>query len=529
MFFSKRPADSTRSQGNSATKRRKPANKRNARFIPGVEQLEIRAVPAATLSLSAAGVLTVNGTAAKDSIVFTQANGRVSVGGVSKTFSADAVKSITVKTGAGNDSVSLTGLTTQWNKPITIKNSAGNDSIKLLDGRLTSLNGKNTSLSIPASSTTPETTVPSNDGSGDWFDQNIQDAALRQLLRTSYGDQVLSRTDVLAVFNQVKNDGTVTTDEFNDLKDVANNTSLFGSSSYVADITQNVVLGNAANAKYQGASLGNLSVGDSAAKLDKLVNKWFVGLDRPVASYPGMTVTYVTANGSLFGSGGPNYTDVRQGATGDCYFVGTLAEVAQESPATIQNMFVVNGDGTYGVRFYQNGVSRWVTVDSQLPTYSGGWFLYANMGSHASDASNVLWVALAEKAYVQMNEAGWLRPASWGGGVNSYEGIEGGMFTDAAKQIANRAGSNFTVSSSIDTSLNNAVTTGKLVGFASKGTPADSRVVGNHQYVVVGYNNSTKTVTLYNPWGTNNGSSYPGLLNLTLSQLGSSFDYWSVA
>ncbi len=524
MFFSKRPSRPARSQRNSRSNR---ANKRNARFIPGVEQLEIRAVPAATLSLSAAGMLTVNGTSGKDSIVFTQTNGRVSVAGVSKSFAADSVKSITVNTGAGNDSVSLSGLNSSpWTKPITIKNAAGIDAIKLLNGTTTNLNGTNSTLTIPASGGS----TPNNNGTGDWFDQNIQDAALRQLLRTSYADQVLNRTDVLAVFNQVRSDGTVTTDEFNDLKDVASNTSLFGSSSYIADITQNVVLGNAANAKYQGTTLGNLSAGASAAKLDKLVNKWFVGADRPVASYSGMTVTYVTANGSLFGSGGPKYTDVRQGAVGDCYFVGTLAEVALRTPATIQNMFVINGDGSYGVRFYQNGTSRWVTVDSQLPTYSGGWFLYANMGSRASDASNVLWVALAEKAYVQMNEAGWLRPAGWGGGINSYDGIEGGMFTDAARQIANRAGSNYYVNgTSDDASLNNAVTTGKLVGFASKGTPADSRVVGNHQYVVVGYNSSTKTVTLFNPWGMNNGSSYPGLVNLTLSQLGSSFDYWSVA
>jgi len=34
----------------------------------------------------------------------------------------------------------------------------------------------------------------------------------------------------------------------------------------------------------------------------------------------------------------------------------------------------------------------------------------------------VLWVALAEKAYVQMNEAGWLRPSSSGGGQNAYFG-----------------------------------------------------------------------------------------------------------
>src|SRR5262249_19744314 len=154
------------------------------------------------------------------------------------------------------------------------------------------------------------------------------------------------------------------------------------------------------------------------------------------------------------------------------------------------------------------------------------WFLYANMGSLANSTSNVLWVALAEKAYAQMNEAGWLRPSSWGGGQNAYSGIEGGMFTDVTKQVANRVGSSYYVNgTSDDTSLANAVTSGKLIGFASKSSPANSQVVGNHQYVVIAYNSSTKTVTLFNPWGINNGSNYPGLINLTLTQLTTSFDY----
>jgi len=46
---------------------------------------------------------------------------------------------------------------------------------------------------------------------------------------------------------------------------------------------------------------------------------------------------------------------------------------------------------------------------------------------------------------------------------------------------------------------------------------------------VVAYNSSTQTVTLFNPWGIGNGSSYPGLLELNLSQLDASFDYWTVA
>ena len=46
-----------------------------------------------------------------------------------------------------------------------------------------------------------------------------------------------------------------------------------------------------------------------------------------------------------------------------------------------------------------------------------------------------------------------------------------------------------------------------------------SRIGGGHQYIVVGYNSSTQTVTLFNPWGINNGSEYPGLVNMTLSQI----------
>src|SRR5262245_57985878 len=102
-------------------------------------------------------------------------------------------------------------------------------------------------------------------------------------------------------------------------------------------------------------------------------------------------------------------------------------------------MFIANGDGTYMVRFYDHGTPHYVTVDSQLPVYGGGYLAFANMGGQASDTSNVLWVALAEKAYVQMNEAGWLRSATMGGGLNSYQAIAGGWFSAAASQIANRA------------------------------------------------------------------------------------------
>ena len=47
--------------------------------------------------------------------------------------------------------------------------------------------------------------------------------------------------------------------------------------------------------------------------------------------------------------------------------------------------------------------------------------------------------------------------------------------------------------------------------------------------MLVGYNASTQTVTLFNPWGINNGSSYPGLITLTLSEVANNFDAWSTS
>ena len=506
-----------------ATKSKRAAT---TRFIPACERLESRELLAVSATLSA-GVLTVKGTTVNESIVLRQANSRVSVDGLSKSFATSSIQSVIVNSGGGADTISLVGLKAQpWNKPISVRNGGGVDTVKLLDGKNCFLSGSNQNLNLTSSGA-----ATLNGQALDWFDGAIRDAALKQILRNDYCDDgALNRNEMLDAFDRVEQDGTVNAQEFNDLKAVANNAWLFGSATYVTDLTKSVVLGSPANAKFQGTTLGNLTSGSSADKLDKLVGKWFLGEDRPDARYSGLSVTYAHAAGTLFGAGGPEYTDVRQGAVGDCYFVGVLAEIADESPAAITNMFIVNGDGTYTVRFFQNGTSRFVTVDSHLPTYAGGWLLYAGMGAQASNPQNVLWVALAEKAYAQMNEAGWLRPAGWGGGQNSYAGIAGGLFTDVTRQVANRAGTNYDASGESNaTAIQNAETSGKLVGFASLSNPLDSRIVGNHQYVLIGYNNTTKTLTLFNPWGLNNGSQYPGLVDISLSQLGSSFDYWSVA
>jgi len=245
--------------------------------------------------------------------------------------------------------------------------------------------------------------------------------------------------------------------------------------------------------------------------MEKLINKWFLGLDRPTAGG-----TYRNVSGQLF-VGGAAYSDINQGYLGDCYFMASLGETALRNPSVITNMFVVNGDGTYTVRFYNNGRPEYVTVDSYLPTDSAGRLIYANLGAMYNNAGNELWTALAEKAYVQINEVGWLR----GSNQNNYAAIEGGYIFAAMGQITGRSTTAFTstAGASSFTMFVNAFNQGKSIGFASKSSAPS--VVSNHAYAVVGYNASNQTVTLFNPWGTQYG-----LVTMTWSQIQANFSYF---
>jgi hypothetical protein len=251
--------------------------------------------------------------------------------------------------------------------------------------------------------------------------------------------------------------------------------------------------------------------------MEKLINKWFLGLDRPTAGG-----TYRNVAGQLFVNGA-TYSDINQGYLGDCYFMASLGETALRNPSVITNMFVVNGDGTYTVRFYRNGTPEYVTVDSYLPTDGAGRLIYAKPGAMYNNAGNELWTALAEKAYVQINEMGWLRTGLPGNGLNSFTAIEGGYIYAALGQITGQATSPFTstTASTSFTTFVNAWNAGKSIGFASKSAPASSQVVGGHAYAVVGFNAANNTITLFNPWGTQYG-----LVTMTWTQIQANFGYF---
>jgi hypothetical protein len=351
----------------------------------------------------------------------------------------------------------------------------------------------------------------------DWVNAHVQDAGLRSLVLQLESDRNLGRSDMLAVFQQTASDGIVSSTEYADLRTIVANPTILNIPDYVGNLAGKVVNGDPANARYQGSTLGNLQAGSRGSLLTTLVSKWFLGTDHPQTSY-----AYQRAAGVLFSSAGPGYPDVRQGALGDCYLLAAMGETALRAPQLIRSMFIDNGDQTWTVRYYVNGGATYVTVDRYLPTNSSGRFIFANYGDSVSNPSEVLWVALAEKGYVQLNESGVLG-RTWASSTNSYSAIAGGYIAHGLRQIS---GSNTLLGRSlVFNDVVNAWNSGKLIGFASRSSGAGDNIVGGHAYALVGYNAAARTFTVFNPWGLNNGHD-SGLITLSWDRIVADFSYW---
>jgi hypothetical protein len=177
-----------------------------------------------------------------------------------------------------------------------------------------------------------------------------------------------------------------------------------------------------------------------------------------------------------------------------------LAETAARTNL-VSSMFTDDGDGTWTVRFFHNGAPVYVTVDNQLPA-GGGLYDHPHNG--------VLWAALAEKAYAQLNESGWLGTLS--PGSNSYQALDNGNLSTivaALSAFTGRAASTFSTSSA---DLATAMSQGKLVVLATGDTTANSHIEHNHAYAVVGYTaGANQPFTLFNPWGINGGTGDGGV------------------
>ena len=346
----------------------------------------------------------------------------------------------------------------------------------------------------------------------------LTDAALKANVLPAAKDNAISYTEMLKILTDVE-PGGLSASEFADLKTlvgVFNKNDGLAVNSYVYDISQNVVNGDAANKNWTGGALstealGNLVIGSSQTQVSRLIQKWFLGADLPQPRFSDVTGTYKEFLQPLFGSSGvPLISDIKQGYLGDCYLLASLIEVANCEPNVIQSMITVNGNGTYGIRFYIQNKPVYVTVNQYFPVHANGMTL-------GNDSVN-LWGSLIEKAYVQLNETpGYLRQTPG----NIYNNISGG-FADPITEITGRSVTEFwsgkySLASwlALKSTIVNAIQSGLEVDFGDGMNAThftlinDKRAfIGSHMFAGIGYNASSGNFILRNPWGVSDGQDH---------------------
>jgi len=358
----------------------------------------------------------------------------------------------------------------------------------------------------------------------DWFSQNLPDPGVQNLARNDFNAHgTLTRSDMLGIFSEVEQDGTVSNPEYQSLVQIAANPTTLNMSSYLASLNDKVIAGDPAD-RYASDGISTSGVlvhGVSGLSLSMLVNDFYYG----EAGLAGADAGLQAVSGTLFRSSGPYFGDTKQGSLGDCTLLAALAEVADRAPQQITSMFTNNGDGTYGVRFYApNGQTTYVTVNLTLP--DGG-------SIYDQPVNGVLWVALAEKATVEVNESGWL--GTLDPGSNSYLALNNGSSSTEIAYLQALTGVGASTIAINPTNIAAAWNSNKFIEFGTTAAGDPGLVVGEHAYAMVNYSPSLSTpFTLYNPWGLSGAASstgvhYPGLIEVSAAGLQEYFAYDTVA
>ena len=382
----------------------------------------------------------------------------------------------------------------------------------------------------------------------DWLSK-LKTDSIKTKISQFIVDDKLSFSEVKDILMTAASGG-MNQNKFDDIKSLIQFPNAYD--GYVGSLLGYVISGNTANDFWWGGSstgpssptaLGNLTATSSQQQTENLVNKWFTGSDVPQPIVGGDTaknvqpdvLSYKIFNGPLFVSGASS-EDVAQGQAGTCYYLSSLGAIAYSNAQTLENGFVEdNKDGSYTFRFYDiNSNPVFITCNTQLPVVGTSDTLAL---SHSP--SGELWVALAEKAYAQLNATGILLNST---NVNSYQAVEGG-WAYPLKQITGsnytyytgsaglqNIGDRFAYGTKYDpnvatykTEITDLIKSGAMGWLASfidtKSASGQTELVQGHAFMLKGYDPGTDTFVVRNPWGGQADNGYLPEFNVKLADI----------
>lgn len=132
----------------------------------------------------------------------------------------------------------------------------------------------------------------------------------------------------------------------------------------------------------------------------------------------------------LYGSGGPKATDINQDNLGDCYYVATMAALADKTPQRITDAIKYNEDtGNFTVHIY-NG-DEWVDVEVSQAEIQDNIDRHGGSTVDNGNTKGAIWPSVMEVAYAKV----------LGGDLEKgYQELDGGYSADAFEALTGDSG-----------------------------------------------------------------------------------------
>lgn len=342
----------------------------------------------------------------------------------------------------------------------------------------------------------------------------ISDTGLKTLMHNAVTNDasLFSFTTIESVLKDFASQltGDLTENQFNDINNYVQAIgNVCGTDSAIYSLVNGLIGTGGASINWTatgpGERIGSLAVGSSITQFNQLISTWFDGANAPASS----SLAHVDGR-PLFAKGGPRINDIHQGGVADCSLLSSLITVVNAQPDFIKSMIVQNPNDTYSVRFFNNGVAHWVTVDGN--TYSSG-----------ANSSNSSWVAIVERANVAF-EATYLND------VNSYSSLVGGK-----AKLMEVTGDTLTILRAVATSegtwdttdfetLKTAVLNGAPAAISSwenstNATTGQSNFISGHAFAIIGFDEKTNDFIVANPWGADRTDGVQGTFEASMDQM----------